>query len=381
MIREASRPQPEQVEIPSDLLPHDGRFGSGPSKVRPEAVAGLADLRGYLGTSHRQAPVRAMVGRVKEGLVRLFALPDDYEVVMGVGGATALWDALAFSFIEGVAQHLVFGEFTSKFAQAVALAPHLDAPDVIESDPGSHPTFSPRSDVDVYATAHNETSTGVCMPIERPAKDGLVVVDGVSAAGGVHVDPRQFDIYYFSPQKGLASDGGLWIALCSPDAVARIEKVAADGRYVPPSLDLAIALENSRRDQTYNTPGLVTLALIAEQIDWINSNGGLEWSAARCATSAGHLYSWAEERPFARPFVANPDDRSPVVGTIDFEPPVEAPSIAAALRSNGIVDTEPYRKLGRNQLRIGMYPAVDPDDVKALTRCIDHVVEVLFGDT
>ncbi|MFN2594226.1 MAG: phosphoserine transaminase [Actinomycetota bacterium] len=378
MISDAQSRAPEDVKIPREILPADGRFGSGPSKIRPEAVARLADLEGYIGTSHRQAPVKNMVRRVKLGIRELFSLPGDYEVLLGIGGATVLWDALAFSFIEGRAQHLVFGEFTSKFAQAVAMAPHLTEPMIIESEPGTHPEFAPDGAVDVYATAHNETSTGVCMAVERPASDGFMAVDGTSAAAGMTVRPQNFDVYYFSPQKGLASDGGLWLAVCSPAAVERIEKLAVSGRYVPPSLDLKIALNNSRLDQTYNTPALATLALMVDQIDWINSNGGLEWSSGRCAASARNLYSWAEQSSVANPFVVAPDERSPVVGTIDFDESVDAAAIAKVLRANGIVDTEPYRKLGRNQLRIGMYPAVEPDDVIRLTRCIDHVIEELF---
>lgn len=380
MIKDVSRRAPEEVKIPEDLLPADGRFGSGPSKVRRDAVANLADLDRYMGTSHRQAPVKHMVARLKASLVDLFDLPDGYEVVLGVGGATMLWDALAFSFIDGRAQHLVFGEFTSKFSQAVMLAPHLPDPDVIESEPGTHPLFAPDSAIDVYATAHNETSTGVCMQIARPVPNGLMVVDGTSAAAGMLVDPDQFDVYYFSPQKGFASDGGLWIALCSPAAIERIEKLGSSDRYVPPSLGLQIALDNSRKDQTYNTPALATLALIVDQAEWFLSNGGLQWSTARCAESAQTLYDWASGSSFAQPFVGAKEDRSPVVGTIDFVDRVDGKSLAAALRANGIVDTEPYRKLGRNQLRIAMYPAIDPDDVERLTRCIDFVVEVLFGD-
>ncbi len=317
---------------------------------------------------------------MKEGLRDLFALPDDYEVVLGIGGATVLWDALAFSFIDGRAQHLVFGEFTAKFAQAVTLAPHLSDPEVIESEFGTHPLFAPDSGIDVYATAQNETSTGVSMDVARPAPRGLMVIDATSAAAGIAVGAEDFDVYYFSPQKGFASDGGLWIALCSGAAVERIEKLATEGRYVPPSLDLKIALDNSRLDQTYNTPALATLALMVEQIEWIRSNGGLEWSTARCARSAEALYGWAEKSTIAQPFVRKAAQRSPVVGTIDFEDRIDAAALAAALRANGIVDTEPYRKLGRNQLRIAMYPAIDPDDVASLTRCIDHVAEVLFGD-
>jgi len=339
-----------------------------------DALAGQA--AGFLGTSHRQATVRNKVHRLKEGLVELFALPSDYEVVLGIGGATYFWDAMAFCLIEERSQHLVFGEFSSKCAEAARLAPHLAEPEVISSDFGTHPEPKP-SDVDLYALTHNETSTGVWMPVTRPADEGLVAVDGTSAAGGLDVDLTQADVYYFSPQKGFASEGGLWVALCSPAAIDRIGKVAAAGRYIPPSLDLSIALENSRKDQTYNTPALATLFLMVEQIDWFLSQGGLAWSVGRSARSADILYSWAEQSRVATPFVADPAQRSNVVGTIDFVAGVDAAEIAKVLRSNGILDTEPYRKLGRNQLRIAMYPAIEPDDVKLLTRCIDHIVDVL----
>lgn len=368
---------PKDIEIPDRLKPRDGRFGSGPSKVRPEAVASLARAAvTYLGTSHRQATVREVAGRIRRGLTELFSLPDGYEVVLGVGGATALWDALAYSFIGRRSQHLVFGEFSAKFARAAA-APHLSPPDVISSEPGSHPTPRPDPSIDVYALTHNETSTGVMMPVSRPAAEGLVVVDGVSAAGGIALEAADFDVYYLSPQKGFASEGGLWIALCSPAAIERIETVAASERYIPEFLSLKIALDNSRKDQTYNTPALATLWLMAEQVDWMLAGGGLSFSAGRCARSAELLYGWASGHRFARPFVADEAMRSPVVGTIDFDG-VDAASIAVALRNNGIVDVEPYRKLGRNQLRIAMYPVIDPEDVAALTGCIDHVIERLL---
>ena len=369
---------PSDIVIPTDLRPADGRFGSGPSKVRPEAVAALhASAAAYLGTSHRQAPVRGMVARLKEGLRDLFALPDGYEVVLGLGGATVFWDALAFGLIERRSQHLVFGEFSAKCAQAAALAPHIADPDVIESDPGTHPLARPDEGIDLYALTHNETSTGVSMPVRRPAPRVFVAVDATSAAAGLRVDPAQFDVYYFAPQKGFASDGGLWIALCSPAAIERIEKIKASGRYVPPSLDLSIALDNSRKDQTYNTPALATLFLMVEQLEWILDSGGLEWSTSRCDRSADILYTWADKSPVAAPFVKDEAQRSHVVGTIDFTDEVEAAQVAVALRANGIVDTEPYRKLGRNQLRIAMYPAIEPDDVESLTRCIDYVVDAL----
>jgi phosphoserine aminotransferase len=363
-----------EIVIPPELRPSDGRFGSGPSKVRPEAVGSLQRAApSYLGTSHRQPGVRSVVGRLRAGLRELFALPGDYEVVLGNGGTTVLWDVMAFSLIDRRSQHLTFGEFSSKFAQAVALAPQLDPPDVISSEPGTHPHPEPRVDCDLYALTHNETSTGVSMHIEH-VPGGLVAVDATSAAGGLRVNAESFDFYYFAPQKGFASDGGLWIALASPQALERIESIAAGERYVPPSLDLMIALENSRKDQTYNTPGLATVFLMVEQIEWMIDNGGLEWSAARCDRSADILYSWADAHELATPFVKDPQMRSHVVGTIDFAESVDAMEIARALRANGIVDTEPYRKLGRNQLRIGMYPAIEPSDVEALTRCIDYVL-------
>ena len=366
-----------EISIPKELLPSDGRFGSGPSKVRAEALEALAEAGPrLLGTSHRQSPVRSLVGRLRAGVAELFALPDGYEVVIGVGGATVFWDAAAFGLIETRSQHLVFGEFSSKFARAVAAAPHLSDPEVIESEPGTHP-LPLASDVDAYALTHNETSTGVVMPVARVTPQAFTLVDATSAAGGIPVDPTAFDVYYFSPQKGFASEGGLWIALCSPVAIERIEAIAASERYIPPSLDLKTALDNSRKDQTYNTPALSTIFLMVEQLDWILEGGGLEWSTGRCAASARALYGWAEASDVAECFVKDPAQRSPVVGTIDFAASVDAALIAAVLRSNGIVDTEPYRKLGRNQLRIAMYPAIDPGDVDRLTKAIDYVVAAL----
>lgn len=366
-----------EIDIPKEMRPSDGRFGSGPSKVRAESVAALAAAASdFLGTSHRQQKVRSMVRRLRTALATLFDLPDGYEVVLGLGGATVFWDAMAFGLIEKRSQHLVFGEFSSKCAAAVAAAPHLSDPDIIESEPGTHPLPHADEDVDLFALMHNETSTGVMMPIHRFTPKGLIVVDAVSAAGGLEIAPSDFDVYYFSPQKGFGSDGGLWIALCSPAALDRIASIAASDRYIPPSLNLQTAVSESRKDQTYNTPALATIHLMVSQIEWILDGGGLQWATGRCATSARHLYSWAEERPFAVPFVKDPDQRSNVVGTIDFED-VDAAEIARVLRANGILDTEPYRKLGRNQLRIAMYPAIEPDDVAALTRCIDHVVERL----
>ena len=367
------------IAIPSSLLPADGRFGSGPSKVRPEAVDALAGVgRSYLGTSHRQAGVRGVVGALRAGLRELFSLPDGYEVLLGNGGTTAFWDAATFGLVEDRSLHLSFGEFSSKFAAAAAAAPHLAAPVVIESAPGTHPELEARQGIDLYALTHNETSTGVSMDVCRPADtNGLVAVDATSAAGGLRVDPAQFDVYYFAPQKCFGSDGGLWLALCSPAGVARIESVSSSGRWVPASLDLKIALDNSRLDQTYNTPALATLFLMLQQVKWMLAGGGLEWAASRCDRSAELLYGWAEKSAFATPFVEKPDERSHVVGTVDFDPSIDATVLSKALRANGIVDTDSYRKLGRNQLRIAMFPAVDPDDVAALTACIDHVVSEL----
>jgi phosphoserine aminotransferase len=368
------------IVIPSNLKPLDGRFGCGPSKIRPEALAALsASGTSILGTSHRQKPVKNVVKRVREGLTTLFNLPEGYEVVLGNGGSTAFWDIATFGLIEERSQHLVFGEFSSKFASASKEAPFLGEPTVIKAEPGSHPLSVAEAGIDVYALTHNETSTGVAMPIIRPAgTDGaLVLVDATSAAGGLMVAAKEFDTYYFAPQKSFASDGGLWIAIMSPAAIARADKIKASGRWIPAFFDLGIAIENSRLDQTYNTPALVTLMLLAEQIEWMNSNGGLSFAAGRSTASSDILYSWAEKTSYTTPFVTDPAMRSKVVGTINFDDAIDATQICAALRANGIVDTEPYRKLGKNQLRIGMFPAVDPSDVDALTKCIEHVVAAL----
>jgi phosphoserine aminotransferase len=368
------------IRIPADLLPRDGRFGSGPSKVRPEAVEALQVAGGsVLGTSHRQAPVKSIVGRLRSGLSELFALPDGYEVVLGNGGTTAFWDAATFCLIEERSQHLTFGEFSSKFAAAVTAAPHLADPQVIEAHPGTHPWPEPSGEVDLYALTHNETSTGVMMDLRRPDRSGgaLVAVDATSGAGALRFDPTQVDAYYFAPQKCFGSDGGLWVAALSPAAIDRVARIHESKRWVPAFLDLSIAVEQSRLDQTYNTPALATLVLFAAQLDWFLAHGGLDFSAGRSEASARILYGWAEASEFAAPFVAKPDERSNVVGTIDFDPAVDAAAVAKALRANGIVDTEPYRKLGRNQLRIAMFPAIDPEDVEALTRCIDYVVGAL----
>jgi phosphoserine aminotransferase len=366
------------IAIPANLLPSDGRFGCGPSKVRPEAVAALAQAAdGFLGTSHRQATVKDMVGRLRDGVTDMFGLPDGWEVVLGNGGTTVLWDALCFGLVDRHSQHLSFGEFSSKFAACVAAAPWLDAPEVIESATGTHPDAAGRPGVDLYALTHNETSTGVVAPVQRPQgtdAGALVAVDATSAAGGVRFDPTECDVYYFAPQKALASDGGLWLAACSPAATERIERIAVSDRYIPASLNLATARDNSSKNQTYNTPALATIFLAVHQIEWINGNGGLEWAASRCDQSAATIYSWAEEHELASPFVSDPAKRSPVVATIDFDGAVDANVIAKMLRANGIVDTESYRKLGRNQLRIALFPAVEPADVAALTACIDYVI-------
>jgi phosphoserine aminotransferase len=367
---------PDTLRIPADLLPRDGRFGSGPSKIRVEQLNALmADAPTYLGTSHRQATVRNKVGEVRDGLAALFNLPDGYEVLLGNGGTTCFWDAATFHLIEQHSQHLNFGEFSSKFASAAKEAPHLSDPEVIKSDVGTHPLAVATEDVDLYALTHNETSTGVMMKIERPkGAKGIVAVDATSAAGGLMVDPTQFDCYYFAPQKSFASDGGLWLALCSPAAVERIESLAASGRWTPAFFDLKIALDNSRLNQTYNTPALATIHLLASQISWFNENGGLDFSSGRSRKSAEILYTWAEASDFATPFVSNPAERSNVVGTIDFKEDVDATLIAKILRANGIVDTDPYRKLGRNQLRIAMFPSVDPEDVASLCASINWIV-------
>jgi phosphoserine aminotransferase len=369
------------IQIPADLLPADGRFGCGPSKVRPEAVAALAGPGAkVLGTSHRQAPVRNLVRRVREGLGTLFTLPEGYEVVLGNGGATAFWDVATFGLIRRKSQHLSFGEFGSKFAQAAKEAPFLDAPTVIESIPGTRPQPRAEPGVDVYAWPHNETSTGVMAGVRRVEgadDDALVVIDATSGAGGLPLDVSQVDAYYFAPQKCFASDGGLWFALMSPAALARVDEIAATDRWVPAFFDLPTAVDNSRQNQTYNTPALATLFLMAEQIDWINSRGGLAWAVERTADSASRLYTWAEKSPYATPYVEDPDARSQVVGTIDLDANIDAAKVAKTLRANGVVDVEPYRKLGRNQLRVAMFPSVEPADVEALTACIDHVVAQL----
>jgi phosphoserine aminotransferase len=372
--------QATRAAIPADLKPADGRFGCGPSKVRPQALAQLAESSAVMGTSHRQQPVKDLVGRIRSGLADLFSLPDGYEVALGNGGTTAFWESAAAWLVRERALHLTYGEFSSKFAKATAAAPFLADPITVEAEPGDAP--EPRADegADVIAWAHNETSTGVMVPVERPdrAGDSLVLVDATSGAGGLPLDASQADAYYFAPQKGFASDGGLWLVLLSPAAIERIEALdAAGGRWLPAFLSLQTALENSRKDQTYNTPAVATLILLADQIEWMLAGGGLGWCVERTRRSAGHLYGWADERDFAAPFVADEGKRSLVVGTVDFDESIDAAAIASALRENGLVDTEPYRKLGRNQLRIGMFPAVEPADVEALTACIDWIVDTV----
>ena len=372
----------DTIEIPAKLKPADGRFGCGPSKVRPQALAALAERSDLMGTSHRQAPVRDLVRGVRTGLGELFSLPDGYEVALGNGGTTAFWDAAAAWIVRDRALHLTYGEFSSKFAKATASAPFLADPILIEAEPGDAPAPTADPAADVLAWAHNETSTGVMVPVERPegAGDALVLIDATSGAGGLPVDVAATDAYYFAPQKAFGADGGLWLALLSPAAIARIEELdGIEGRWQPEFLSLQTALDNSRKEQTYNTPALATLLLLADQIEWMLGNGGLDWCVERTSDSSGRLYGWAERSEVATPFVADPAKRSLLVGTIDFADSVDAAAIAAALRANGIVDVEPYRKLGRNQLRVGMFPAVEPADVEALTACIDWVLENVDG--
>jgi phosphoserine aminotransferase len=371
-----------QITIPADLLPADGRFGAGPSKVRPEQIAYLTEIgASVMGTSHRQAPVKQLVRRVREGLAELFSLPNGYEVALGNGGSTSFWDVAAFNLIDLRAQHLAFGEFSSKFANVTEAAPFLSDPTVITAAAGSLSVAVAQDDVDVHAWPHNETSTGVMAPVVRvpgtkSSADGgpLVLIDATSGAGGLPVDITQADAYYFAPQKNFAADGGLWLAVLSPAAIERVGRIAASGRWIPESLDLSIALDNSRKDQTYNTPAVATLAMLAVQLDWMNGNGGLAWTTSRTADSASRLYGWAQRTAYTTPFVTEPAHRSQVIGTIDFDESVDAAAVAKVLRAHGVVDVEPYRKLGRNQLRVAMFAAIEPDDVEALTQCIDYVV-------
>ena len=374
--------QNKSITIPTELLPSDGRFGSGPSLVRKEAVQALADIAPeYLGTSHRQNTVREMVKRLQNGLLDLFHLPHGWEILLGNGGATLFWDIATFGLIESQSQHLVFGEFSSKFAQATTNAPHLSSPEIIESEYGFAPVPEP-SDVDLYALTQNETSTGVALQLKRPkevaSNQAIVAVDATSAAGGMLWDPKEVDCYYFSPQKSFASDGGLWIAACSPAAVDRIEKISASNRWVPAGLDLKIALDNSRKNQTYNTPSLSTIFLAVHQIEWINEQGGLEWSAGRSKESSTHLYNWAEQHQYVQPFVTNSDLQSPVVVTLDIDEKISADDLVFACKENGILDIGGYRKLGRNQIRIATFPAIEPADIRTLTKSIDYLMELLL---
>jgi phosphoserine aminotransferase len=372
---------PAEIVIPTELLPSDGRFGSGPSKVRPEALHALAATgTGLLGTSHRQAPVKNVVRRLREGLTSLFSLPGGYQVVLGNGGSTAFWDIAAFNLVRRKAQHLSYGEFSSKFAAVTKGAPFLDDPSVIKGEPGSAAEPVGEPGVDAYCWPHNETSTGVMRPVHRVRgadADALVVIDATSGAGGLPADIALADVYYFAPQKCFAADGGLWVALMSPRALARVEEIAATGRWIPPFYDLTTAIDNSAKDQTYNTPALATLFLFADQVEWLNDQGGLDWAVERTADSSQRLYGWAEKAPYATPYVKDPALRSQVVGTIDIDESVDAAAVCKALRANGVVDTDPYRKLGRNQIRVAMFPAIEPADVEALTGCVDYVVERL----
>jgi len=369
------------VTIPADLLPADGRFGAGPSKIAPGALDALAATgASIMGTSHRQAPVKNTVGRVREGLGNFFDLPEGYEVVFGNGGATAFWDIATFGLIREKSQHLTFGEFSSKFAAAAKQAPWLADPSVIKSDPGTRPVAVAEEGIDVYGWAHNETSTAVMAPVIRPAgssDDSLVLIDATSGAGGLPVDLNQVDVYYFAPQKCFASEGGVWFAIMSPKALARVAEIKASGRFIPAFFDLQTAIDNSRLNQTYNTPSIATFFLMAEQLDWMNANGALKGMVERTTASSDALYGWAERTAYTTPYVAKAEERSLVIGTIDFDDNIDAAQIAKILRANGVVDTEPYRKLGRNQLRIAMYPAIDPADIVKLTQCIDHVVGAL----
>lgn len=370
----------DALQIPTELLPADGRFGCGPSKVRPEQLARLTESADVIGTSHRQKPVKSIVGRVRSGLHDLFRLPEGYEVVLGNGGTTAFWDAAAAGLVRERSLHLTYGEFSSKFASVTQGAPFLADPVVVSADPGSAPEPTADPSTDLIGWAHNETSTGVAVPVARPegAGDALVAIDATSGAGGLPVQIGETDVYYFAPQKCFASDGGLWIAIMSPAAIARVEEIGArTDRWIPEFLSLPTALDNSRKDQTYNTPAVTTLLMLADQIEWMNAGGGLDWATSRTRESSDRLYGWAEKSSFATPFVTEPHHRSWVVGTIDFDDAVDAAAIAKVLRANGVVDTEPYRKLGRNQLRVGMFPAVEPDDVTSLTQAIDWVVERL----
>ena len=363
--------------LPSELIPSDGRFGCGPSKVRPQQLQAIQDNADVMGTSHRQAAVKDVVGSVRAGLAELFQLPEGYEIILSLGGATAFWDAASFGLIRKKSAHLTYGEFSGKFATVSKKAPWLDEPQIVAAEPGTAPSPAELdgTDADVVAWAHNETSTGAMVPVKRPNTDALVVIDATSGSGGLPVDMQEADVYYFSPQKCYASDGGLWLAAFSPAALERVEEIAATDRYIPAFLDLKTAVDNSLKNQTYNTPAVATLLMLDDQVKWMNANGGLEGMVKRTSESSAHLYQWAESRPEATPFVESADARSLVVGTIDFSDDIDAAKIAKILRANGILDTEPYRKLGRNQLRIGMFPAIEPEDVKKLTAAIDYILD------
>ncbi len=373
----------DRVRIPASLLPQDGRFGSGPSRVTDRQLASLmAAQTTVLGTSHRQDPVKNLVGDVRAGLADFFSVPDGYEVVLGNGGATMFWDVAVFSLIRDRAQHCAFGEFGAKFAAASTAAPHLGEVSLRESPPGTVIAPAAEEGIDSYAWTHNETSTGALAPVKRPEgieEDALTIVDGTSAAGGTFVDITETDVYYFAPQKGFASDGGLWCAILSPRALARMDEIARSGRYIPPSLNLTHAVENSRKNQTYNTPAIATLVLMNDQIQWLRERGGMEWAAARTAESSGRIYAWAGDESHIVPYVTNPWERSPVVLTLNLVRGIRTGTIREALRDNGIVDIDPYRKLGENQLRIGTYPAVDPEDATALTNCLTWLLEEFDG--
>jgi phosphoserine aminotransferase len=370
-----------EIVIPADLLPSDGRFGAGPSKVRPEQIQALVEKSvSVMGTSHRQKPVKTEVAQLRSGLAKMFSIPAGYEVVIGNGGTTAFWEVATFGLIRDRAQFLTFGEFGSKFASSAKAAPFLGEQSVIKSEPGDAPAFAAQAGLDAYCTPHNETSTGVAIPPVRPAgadKDALVLIDATSGAGGLPVDLNQVDVYYFSPQKCFASDGGLFVAIMSPAAIARAEEIKASGRYIPAFLDLMTAIENSRLDQTYNTPAVATILMMNEQVKWFNANGGLDWCVSRTKESSDAIYEWAMASDYATPFVTDPAKRSQVVATVDFDEAIDAEAVAKVLRANGVVDTEPYRKLGRNQLRISVFPAVEPSDVRQLLKCIDFVIAQL----
>lgn len=367
-----------ELVIPSSMLPPDGRFGSGPSRVRDAQLQSLVAAQPrVLGTSHRQAPVKDLVGAVREGLTQLYGLPDGYEVMLGNGGSTSFWDAATFSLVQNLAQHCAFGEFGAKFAKATTTAPFLASSQVIEAPAGDVAVPQASDGVDVYAWPHNETSTGAMAPVQRPTgiADALTIVDGTSAAGGLALDVSQTDVYYFAPQKSFGSDGGLWLALVSPQAIERMGRIAASDRWIPATLDLATALENSRANQTLNTPAVATLVMLVAQIEWLNDNGGMDFATGRTSESARRIYDWAQASEYAQPFVSDPAVRSSVVATIDLDPHVDSATLRSILRRNGVVDIDPYRKLGRNQIRVGMFPAVEPDHVSALINCIDWVVE------